>query len=288
MNKTIIEYKEPDSMYDYLFDQPKGKYNTNVKLSNEDKANGTRILCKEPYAQSLYNLYNKVENYDSIVSKDLNIGEVYEVSAISYNTKDRLVSCEEINSKTSVYVPYSELKEGESITSGKPFSVMITQNRKGVMYGSVKKCAKIVNFKKLDQYLTDGTIFDVKIINLIKGGFIAMFDDSLECFIPGAHAAANIIYDFNSYIGRTIKVMVDNYDQASNLYVVSHKKYIKNILPQKINDLEFGKKYQGKLTSQPTKFGIFVEFNEIFTGLIHIAEFDNYNHFRKLLNKEIL
>lgn len=280
MGSSVIDFKQPDSKYDYLFEDNSSKYNENVKLTKFDKNNNTRILCKEPYAQSLYDLYSK-SSTDIVVKKDLDVGSIYTAKVTSYNASDRLVTCEEVNSKSSIYVSISEFKDNDFLQNKKPFELMIVNDFNGTVYGSIKKCANIVNLKLLNTYLENNTVFEITISRLIRGGFIAVFDNSIECFLPGAHAAANVIHDFESYIGKTIKVMVDNYDPASRLFVLSHKKYIRHILPDKIKTLEFGKKYSGYLTSKPTKFGIFVEFDEIFTGLIHITEFENYESFIK-------
>jgi ribosomal protein S1 len=70
--------------------------------------------------------------------------------------------------------------------------------------------------------------------------------------------------------------MIENYDSINDLYIISYKKYIKHTLPQKVYDLEFGKKYTGILTNKPYEFGIFIEFQNYYTGLLHKSEFANY------------
>ena len=282
----IITWREPDAKYDYLFDIPKGKHNTNIRL-NPDDVGSVKIYCKEPYAQSLYDFMTNSSNYSTTISKDLVIGDVYDVIPLTYDVNEKLIYCEEKITKGTVYVPLSECKNDQfdSTKTQKSFKIVLTQNRNGSMYGSVKKYQKLSSFDTLNEFLANNTIFEVTVTDLIKGGFIVKYDDAVECFLPGAHAAANIIHDFNSYIGKTIKVMVDNFDSASKLFVVSHKKYIKFDLPNQIKHLTFNKQYSGVLTSKPTKFGLFVEFNEIFTGLIHMAEFDNYDNYCKTIKQ---
>ena len=280
----IITWNKPDSKYDYLFDLPKGKHNTRIKLTEDDLLSGTKVYCKEPYAQSLYDFYTNKSSSASI-SKDLESGKVYEVIPISYDVNDKMVYCEEILSKSPVYIPLSECKDSKFDTNkgNKPFKIVATKTVSGAMYGSVKGYQKISSVDVLNDFLDKNTIFDVTVTDLIKGGFIVKYDGVIECFLPGAHAAANVIHDFNSYIGKTIKVMVDNYDLASKLFVVSHKKYINHSMPELLGSLSFTTKYSGKLTSNPNaNFGLFVEFDNIpVTGLIHMAEFSNYNEICK-------
>lgn len=279
ITNNVIDWGEPDSKYDYLFDMPSGKYNTRVKLTEADKLSNVKIYCKEPYAQALYDFYTNKQGNDSI-SKDLESGKVYEVTPITLDVENKLVYCEEKLSKSPVYIPLSECKNNsfDTANGNRPFKIVATKNVSGAMYGSIKKYSKLSSFDTLNDFLENNTVFEVKITDLIKGGFIAKYDDVIECFLPGAHAAANVIHDFNSYVGKTVKVMVDNYDNSSKLFVVSHKKYINHILPDLLSELTFTTKYSGKLTSNPNpEFGIFVEFNDIpVTGLIHMLEFKNY------------
>lgn len=77
--------------------------------------------------------------------------------------------------------------------------------------------------------------------------------------------------------------MVDNYDKSNNLFIVSYKKYIKHSLPEKVSDLRFGKMYTGTLTNKPYDFGVFVELENYYTGLVHSSDFENYDDIRKNL-----
>ena len=50
-----------------------------------------------------------------------------------------------------------------------------------------------------------------------------------------------------------------------------------------VSELQFGKKYTGTLTNKPYDFGVFVEFEGYYTGLIHSSEFENYNDVKSTL-----
>ena len=271
----IQNHLTPDPQYDYLFDMPTGKTNPFVKLTDEDRKHGVKILCKEPYAQELYDKFTGSNSVVATVSKDLNPGQIYTVRMVSFKKAERVVECEEVVSGAPIYIPQNEF-DFELGMEQDEFMVIATKVRNGAMYGSLKKCKGIICEKKLADNMANNIPFKVRIERLINGGFIAKYEGCVDCFLPGAHAAPNVIYDFESYVGKTVDVMVDNYDKSSGFFIVSHKKYIKHILPEKVHELEFGKKYTGKLTNEPTKFGMFVEFEGIFTGLIHVAEFDNY------------
>lgn len=272
---------------DFLFSR-KGKYNDSVVLTEEDKKAGVKIYCTEPYAQELYDLMRAYENKEgkpSYVSKDLTIDSIYEVRATSICFDTKIITVEEPFSKINIDIPFKEysgeidtLARGENVI----FNIMITRYDKNLGYiGSERKCNSINYRKELFKHYEENTWFEVKICKLIKGGYIATYKDTIECFIPGSHAAANVIRDFKDLIGTSMNIMVDNYDQSNDLFILSYKKYIEHSLPQMITELKFGQKYSGRLTNSPYDFGIFVEFDNYFTGLIHSSEFENYDLSRK-------
>ena len=102
------------------------------------------------------------------------------------------------------------------------------------------------------------------------GGFIVIIN-GVNAFLPGSLASANKIIDFNTLIGKTINVMFEDYIKEGDTFIVSNKKYIQYILPEKIKELKFDRTYTGEITGT-SKFGIFIEFNDLFTGLLHISE----------------
>jgi ribosomal protein S1 len=96
----------------------------------------------------------------------------------------------------------------------------------------------------------------------------------IKCFLPGSLAAANKINDFDAFIGKTFFVMIDGYVAAKDIFVVSYKKYLSRIMEQKIQELDLTKKYKGYVTGT-SNFGVFVEWEDIYTGLLHKTEFEN-------------
>jgi len=109
-----------------------------------------------------------------------------------------------------------------------------------------------------------------KILSRNGGGFLVDVN-GLHGFLPGSLAAANVVRDFDLLLGKEIYVMVEDYLRDVGTFVFSHKKYLTHILPSKIDELSLTEKYTGNVTGV-AKFGVFVEFEEIFTGLIHTSK----------------
>jgi ribosomal protein S1 len=91
---------------------------------------------------------------------------------------------------------------------------------------------------------------------------------TLPGFMPNTLAGINKLYDPNSIIGETMDVMIESYDNKEGTYIVSRRKYLQTLIPNAIKELEYGEVYSGSVTGT-TKFGIFVEFNECLTGMVH-------------------
>lgn len=274
-DQKVARVQYGDSELAYLFEVGTGKFNDKIKLTEDDVRMKTKVYCKEQYAQEYFDKYRRRGDVSKAVSKDINVGESVNVTAVSYNLETGLVTCEGVGCGVPVIVPMQEfIYDVLKITSDDVFSVIVTKADNGAYVGTCKDPAKyreeIIDASRNNKW------FDVKITGLIRGGYRALYKGTIECFIPGSHAAANIITDFDSLIGQTLPVMVDNFDWSSRMYVVSYKKYVRHSMHERVNDLKFGHKYTGRLTSDPTEYGIFVEFENYYTGLIHRMDFQNY------------
>lgn len=274
--------------YDKLFANGNSKTNSSVKLRPEDAKAGVKIHCMEDYAQEMYDWYFNSGTFNTAKSgKDLQVDQIYTVKLKSFNVKEGIVHANEINTFTSVYIPVRELivdsiSDIDAMLSLEPkLKVIVFRNEDGALFASERKCAAITYKQELDEFYKNDQYFTVKVTDLIDGGYIAMYKNGVKCFLPGSQAAANVIYNFEDLLGQEIPVMIENFDSSNNLYIVSYKKYIRATLSQRINELRFGKKYTGKLTANPLKFGMFVEWDNYFTGLIHCTEFSSEQEYVK-------
>ncbi len=244
-----------------LFDLEKSKYNTSVKLTNSDRKAGVKIYCKEAYAQDVYDKLMS-DDFSDFSAKDLKVGQIYKVLAKTIYFSSEMIIAEEINSGAPISIPFKEYSKSlDSLQTGEGlefFALIYKSSADGEYLGSEKKCLGVSYKQELFDHLENNTWFDVKITKLIKGGYLAIYKNTLECFIPGSHAAANIIHNFSEMLGKTITVMVDNYDRANDLFILSYKKYVANSMSVMITEVRFDKLYTGRLTNKPYDFGIFL------------------------------
>ena len=124
-----------------------------------------------------------------------------------------------------------------------------------------------------EQITKNNKAYYAEILSTNGGGFVVEVAGTIRAFMPGSMAASNRISDYDSYIGKTLEVMVESWNPKYG-FVVSRKKYLNKIRPIKLKPIEDTLKsapdtvYTGKVTGS-NQFGVFVELNEFVTGMLH-------------------
>ena len=174
----------------------------------------------------------------------------------------------EIKSLNKLGYPSVEMKEGQVL------EVVVHKDPSGSFYGSVSAGYEKALKNELHKAIKDEDVaYNVKVVSVCNGGFMVDLC-GIECFLPGSLAAANRIMNFADYVGKTITVMVEIYDQKRDIFVVSFKKYLRKIIDKEVRSLSFSQKYEGVVTGS-SNTGVFVEWNDIFTGIIPFDEANN-------------
>lgn len=125
------------------------------------------------------------------------------------------------------------------------------------------------NFKSLDE----GSPVTAIVKGLSPAGYeVELINGcvTLPGFMPNTLAGINKLHDPDSLIGETLDVMIESFSQNEGTYIVSRRKYLQSLIPEAIKELKYDILYNGHVTGT-TPFGIFVEFNECLTGMIHKA-----------------
>jgi len=87
-------------------------------------------------------------------------------------------------------------------------------------------------------------------------------------FMPNTLAGINKLYDPESILGDTFDVIIESFSNHEGTYIVSRKKYLQSLIPEEVKKLNYDDVYYGHVTGT-TPFGVFVEFNDCLTGMIH-------------------
>ena len=286
MNSQILE--------NFNWDIYENGYIGNTKLVPNRSINGqsdkNKCFSRESYAQKLFDIYTE-QNTD-LIKKDLNKGDVVAIVDI-FNIKDNFIDVELagglsitidlIREKKFIQVfGYNTPKEFTDVIRDKfnlseilkrGLNAYIIEATPSVKISLWQGHLKSVRDEFMQQIQNPTKAYTAKLIQANKGGFFVLVQ-GIEAFMPGSLAAPNKIVDFQSYIGKEIVVMIEDFLKEMNSFIVSHKKYLSHIIPIKIQELDLTKKYSGLVTGC-SKYGIFVEFDELFTGLLHTSKMDN-------------
>jgi len=254
-----------------------GRLMENTSIKKRDPKH--KIYCQEEYAQEAYDKYCDFFEGKRIVPKDMVAGQTCSAVVISIDANRVILQAESTQSILLDYQKESKFLEKKGLAAlipGMMLNVMIESAKVGEYVGSIEQAYVLGIKKDLFKAMKDkNAAYEVTIKSVNDGGFIVDLA-GVDCFMPGSLAAANKILNFESMLGKKVYVMVETYLDQSDMFVVSNKKYIQHILPQKIKELNLSKEYSGTITGV-MPYGCFVEWDEIFTGLLHETEMADAN-----------
>lgn len=257
----------------YASDCPSKNRKVNERIN---APSGWRVFSKEPYAGELLDLMLEHENKKPSQFK-INVGSTYSGVVHKASPEWSLI---DINYREMIYVDMSKEDDAikEQMKPGNAVDIQIvedgTTNRRGFILGSVTAGIKTANFHEIMGTIEGGsTAYIGKVGQTIPGGGYIVEVQGVECFMPGSLAGINKLPDFESIVGDELYVVPVSFSDRKGTIVVSHREYLKALIPGKINDLRENSEGQmdGKVTGT-TKFGVFVEFNQCLTGMIHIND----------------
>ena len=199
-------------------------------------------------------------------------GDVVSATFYNKNSSEYLLSVNGFKDFIRIDNKGSEFKHFEELEKGDEIQVLITKvdNNNFIIKGSVDAIQEKIARDKISK-LKKGDFVYAKVLELNPAGYsveIKQGTVTLPAFMPNTLAGINKLYDPSSIVGKEFEVSIESYSQSEGTYIVSRKKYLRGLIPEEIEKLETNKVYSGHVTGT-TPFGIFVEFNDCLTGLIH-------------------
>lgn len=247
---------------------------------------GTKIMANEVYAAdalAMYNLHDSTLQKTQLIEDKVAYTTRGEVSFIS---KDRERALIDIQSKYTAYCTLTKEPDYivEQLEVGMEIDVKIKTNPKtGDVIASISDAIKEVKLREIKEAIGNSTIgFTAKVKELIHGGYWVDVA-GIECFMPGSLGGLNKLHDFSVLVGKEIIVMPITFSKEKDTVVVSHREYLRTMIPSTIEKLnETIKEERSGFVTGTTKFGVFAEFDECLTGLIPKAELSE--EFQKALD----
>lgn len=251
-------------------------------MANKSKKT-VKVFCTEDYAEDFLTALEAHES--DVINKDVSKGDILDIikfdveqyPLVKATTNLGLIFTIDLNKERSLFSIFNSdfetfrqvLELYNEDSSALDISLMVEDE--GDFKGSILKAFKVRSYDILKKEIKSPTsAFPAKIISKNQGGFFAEIY-GVKCFMPGSLAAANKIINFGEFVGKTVNVMIEDWMEASKMFIVSHKKYLETVIPFKIKELPRNVKMKGLVTGS-SKLGVFAEFEEMFTGLLHVYE----------------
>ena len=226
---------------------------------------GYLLMSDDPNAEKMLKFYRMGEITVPKTGEIINakfIGQIGEYLNFDIGFKDYLRV--EASSKELTYI--QAIKENQSID----VLVVDQQESPFLIKGSISAIyenAIHAGLKSLES--TDFVEVKVKELNPAGYDLLILFNGiTIPAFMPNTLAGVNKLHNPMSIVGKTLNVMVESFSDEKGTYIVSRKKYLQSLIPKEIKKLDAETIYTGHVTGT-TPFGIFVEFNECLTGMIH-------------------
>ena len=241
---------------------------------------GEKILCTESYVAELAEIYQQYDNAAEASSKIEEHSDYIvqgEVVHIKYENDEPIEALIDISRKyTAVCYLQKESKHVvDQLKKGTLVDVKVRKGNGELMIASISDALDEVKAKEIMEAIGNKSIgFTAKVAELIHGGYWVDVG-GIRCFMPGSLGGVNKLHDFNVLVGKEIIVMPITYSKDKETIVVSHREYLRTLIPTAVENLKenIKNKVEGFVTGA-TKFGIFAEFNKCLTGLIPKAELD--------------
>ena len=167
----------------------------------------------------------------------------------------------------------------DSVTVGDEVSAKVinTDDGEGNILLSKKQADFILAWDKMQEYLDNETLVNVKITKAVKGGVIAPIE-GIRGFIPASQLSIRYVENLEEWEGKEVEAVVITVDQSKNRLVLSSKKVEqskrKEDRKELLEDLNKGDIVKGTVDNI-VPYGAFIKLDNGLSGLIHISQLSN-------------
>jgi small subunit ribosomal protein S1 len=249
-----------------------GKRRINKKIKHAP-GDTSKVFYNGPDAQKIYDLYmGSLSNL-----KEPKTGDVVLATVLSVN-EEKQNAILYVNWREDAILDLKrELPEYlQNIRVGNQIEVIIETKGPNVpITASYSKNIQALKRNEVFEAIGKNVAYSGKVEELIHGGYFINID-GVRCFMPGSLGGMNKLVNFESLLGQIIYVVPINYSREKDYIVVSHREYLKALVPQEVEKLIISQQYSGFVTGT-SRHGVFVEFNGCLTGLIAKSDLDETN-----------
>lgn len=218
-------------------------------------------LLNESYVPPLH-------NGDVVTGKVLGISNGEVSVSLQYNKADGIIPRDEFSDNPNE-LPENILRVDDEIE----VFVIKSNDGEGNVLLSKKRLDTQKSILVLEEYYNNGTIVKGRIIDLVKGGAIALIDNT-RVFVPASQISNRFVRDLTEFKDKEFDFKIIEFDKTKRRIIASRKELAEQeaatVKNEVFGKLAVGEKITG-VVSRISDFGAFVDLGGV-DGLIHISE----------------
>ena len=225
-------------------------------------------LTMDDYATELEASLRKVQEGDVLTGTVIGVSDT-EVTVDLKSYTDGIIRAEDYSEDPSFSIK-NDVHVGDEVTA----TVLRTDDGQGHLLLSRKAAADDVAWKKLQQYLEEKTVLDVKVGGVVKGGVVA-YVEGIRGFIPASKLSLSYVENLEDWLNKEIQVQVITVEPEKKRLVLYARELLREKAAEerraKISNVQVGLVTEGKVESiQP--YGAFIDLGDGLSGLVHVSQ----------------
>lgn len=225
-------------------------------------------LTMDDYATELEASLRKVQEGDVLTGTVIGVSDT-EVTVDLKSYTDGIIRAEDYSEDPSFSIK-NDVHVGDEVTA----TVLRTDDGQGHILLSRKAAADELAWKKLQQYMDEKTVLDVKVGGVVKGGVIA-YVEGIRGFIPASKLSLSYVENLEDWLNKEIQVQVITVEPEKKRLVLSARELLREKAAEerraKISNVQVGLVTEGKVESiQP--YGAFIDLGDGLSGLVHVSQ----------------
>lgn len=225
------------------------------------------IPSMDEFKEQIDNSFKRLESGDIIKGTVIGISDTELTIDLGYYAEG-IIRLEELSNNPQFSIK-ADVTLGEEI-----LAVVLREDKEGNILLSRKKADDILAWDKLHDMLVNKTIATVKVSQVVNAGVVTYLN-GIRAFIPASKLSLEYSEDLNSYVGKSLDVIVITADKETNKLVLSAKDVLRDRAihdkNSRISKLQIGLVTTGTV-EKIMPFGAFVNIGEDLTGLVHISQ----------------